>query len=206
MLDHLDLFELIGLRLSARWWVVVGCFGEAFFAWGTFVAIIKVSKLFPHLWGNWPCTTRIAYPLLPIWSPWICRVWFHLNSTITPSLSASIDLNLIGIGRIGLDFIRIRRICFHFIWIWGWLWDASSWACPLPLFGSRLLHSDVICHPGCLWLYISTLIFNTLILIFLWINHLSRVSSPVSWSMMSTQSFGGAGSVFPWRQQTQVRI
>ena len=114
--------------------------------------------------------------------------------------------HLIGIGRIGLDFVRIRRICFHFIWIWGWLWDASSWGCPLPLFGSRLLHSDVICHPGCLWLYISTLIFITLILIFLWISHLSRVSSPVSWSMMRTQSFGGAGSVFPWRQQTQVRI
>ena len=169
--------------------------------------LLNQHCLFLHLWGNWPCTTRIAYPLLPVWSPRICRVRFHLNFKFTPLFFALFkDLNLVGIGRIGLDFVGIRRIRFHFIWIWGWFWYASSWGCPISLFGSRLLHSDVICHPGCLWLYISTLIFNTLILIFLWINHLSRVSSPVSWSIMSTQSFGGAGSVFPWGQQTQVRI
>ena len=38
---YLDLFELIGLRLSAKWWVVVGCFGEAFLACKTFVEILS---------------------------------------------------------------------------------------------------------------------------------------------------------------------
>ena len=66
--------------------------------------------------------------------------------------------NLIGIGRIGLDFVRIRRIRFHFVWIWGWLWRTNCWGCPpFPLFRSRLFHSDVVRHPVGLW---SSLIQN----------------------------------------------
>ena len=57
------------------------------------------------------------------------------------------DLDLIGICWIGLDFVRICGICFHFIWIWGGLWNANSWWCPLSLFRSRLFHSNVVRHP-----------------------------------------------------------
>ena len=118
--------------------------------------LLNQHCLFLHLWGNWPCTTRIAYPLLPVWSPRICRVRFHLNFKFTPLFFALFkDLNLVGIGRIGLDFVGIRRIRFHFIWIWGCLWYASSWGCPISLFGSRLLHSDVVSHPVRLWLSLN---------------------------------------------------
>ena len=159
---NLDLFELIGLRLSAKWWVVVGCFGEAFLACKTFVEIFNMdwNQNSFFTWG----VTGLAPPELLIlcWrSGALGFVGFDFTWILQLRLvflASFKDLNLIGIGRIGLDFIGIRRIWLHFVWIWGQLWWTNSWgSCPLPLFWSRLFHSDVVCHPVGLW---SSLVQN----------------------------------------------
>ena len=81
---NLDLAELIGLRLSAKWCVAVACFGDAFLVCKNNMNL--KSRSFNcsgevYLWSNWPSATRIADPLLSVWRSRMHRVWLHLRAT-----------------------------------------------------------------------------------------------------------------------------
>ena len=120
------------------------------------------------------------------------------------SFLSTVQAHLIWIWRVGFDFVGIRRGWFDFIWIGGGL---SWWSHSSTFLWSRLFHSDVVRHPAKnpgfprkwkMLKKVKTLSTSQKLKASISSCHLSSVSSPVSWSMIRTQSLAGAGSVFPW--------